>query len=91
MNNLEELLYCIKTLFEETPLQVTLQRKQMPIVISALEKQISKIPNDTWENDIERRRHHLCRWACPNCGTFLGFENKHCIECGTKIKWDTIA
>ena len=59
--------------------------------MSALEKQIPKKPIDTWESDTERRRHHLCRWACPDCGTFLGFENKHCTECGTKIKWDVIA
>ena len=59
--------------------------------IEAFKKQIPKKPIDTWESDTERRRHHLCRWACPNCGTFLGFENKHCTECGTKIKWDVIA
>lgn len=59
--------------------------------IEALEKQIPKKPTDTWKNNNERRRNHMCRWACPDCGTFLGFENKHCTNCGTKIDWDVIA
>ena len=78
MNDLEELLYCIKTLFEETPLQVTLQRKQMPIVISALEKQIPKkvyhfLEDDTFETtccgyDVTNQDFNYC----PNCGQSLG-------------------
>lgn len=61
------------------------------MAITALEKQIPKKPTDTWENNIDRRRNHLCRWACPGCGTFLGFENKHCTNCGIKIEWTFIA
>ena len=90
MNKQEKALATLNGL-ELTTGNSNVLKEPLQLAISALEKQISKIPNDTWENDIERRRHHLCRWACPNCGTFLGFENKHCIKCGTKIKWDTIA
>lgn len=74
--------YCVKA-----EKQVEIQN----VILDALEKQKPKKPTDTWKNDIKRQRHHLCRWACPDCGTFLGFENKHCTECGTKIKWDAIA
>lgn len=65
--------------------------RAIEVALPALEKQIPKKPTDTWENNIDRRRNHLCRWACPECGTFLGFENKHCTNCGIKIEWTFIA
>lgn len=79
-----------------------MDRVEMAIVINVAEEDIrdillsehgtctAKKPLDTWENDIERRRHHLCRWACPKCGAFIGFENLHCTTCGQKIKWELI-
>lgn len=50
----------------------------------------AKNPIDTWKDDLERKRHHMCRWACPKCSTFIGFENQHCTTCGQKIKWEVI-
>jgi len=50
-------------------------------------KSKARKPTDTWENDIEGRRKHLNRWACPECGSFLGFGNAYCTDCGTKLQW----
>ena len=77
-----------------------MDRVEMTIVANIAEEDIrdnllgmygankSKKPIDTWKDDIERRRHHMCRWACPKCTTFIGFENHYCNECGQKIDWE---
>ncbi len=99
MNNLEELLYCIKTLFEETPLQVTLQRKQMPIAISALEKQTlkkvteEKCIHEDWEscNDCENVSNCSLGDKCPCCNNNLDYDcgekYNYCPDCGQKLDW----
>ena len=51
------------------------------VAIDALEKQIPRQVGDIigdYENDYD----------CPICGTITRFEHqRHCIECGQKLKW----
>ena len=51
------------------------------VAISALEKQVAKKPKILGDGDIK-----AC--FCAECGTIVLKDQKHCFECGQKLKWE---
>ena len=79
MDKYEEAIEAIKSNYP--PDNYTILREGLDLAIEVLEKQIPRQVGDIigdYENDYD----------CPICGTITRFEHqRHCIECGQKLKW----
>lgn len=51
----------------------------MKVAIEALEKQIPKKPDDTYEDSLDDE--------CAVCGTYIFERDRYCPRCGQAIDW----
>lgn len=54
--------------------------KACSMAIEALEKQIPKKPDDTYEDSLDDE--------CAVCGTYIFERDRYCPRCGQAIRWE---